>query len=260
MPAATLTAGESAKVAIIIDDLGNSLSQGKTLIDLPYPLTYSFLPRRPYSKRLARRAAAAGKEVMAHLPMQSAQPLNLGPGALTLELTQKQFQTSVRASIASIPHAKGVNNHMGSLLTRHPGHMAWLMQVLASMDRVVYFVDSRTTPRTVAAQIAREYFIPNISRHVFIDRSRREQHIKQRLKHLIKVARRNGYAVAIGHPYPATVRVLSEYLPSLAEHNIEIVPVAALIDLHMSRQAGQSAPGEAILPSPGFNREIRTLE
>ena len=132
--------------------------------------------------------------------MQSAQPLNLGPGALTLELTQKQFQTSVRASIASIPHVKGVNNHMGSLLTRHPGHMAWLMQVLASMDRVVYFVDSRTTPHTVAAQIAREYFIPNISRHVFIDRSRREQHIKQRLKHLTKVARRNGYAVAIGHP------------------------------------------------------------
>ena len=238
IPAATLMAEETAKVAIIIDDLGNNLDQGETLIDLPYPLTYSFLPRRPYSRRLAHRAAAHGKEVMVHLPMQSADQLNLGLGALTLELTQKQFQTSVRASMASIPHARGVNNHMGSLLTQHPGHMAWLMQVLASMDRVVYFVDSKTTPRTIAAQIAHEYFIPNISRDVFIDRSRREQDLKQQLEYLIKVAKRNGYAVAIGHPYPATIKVLSECLPSLIENNIEIVPVTALIDLRMSKQAG----------------------
>jgi len=242
LPVSNLLAGESLhnhetyKVAIIIDDLGNNFHHGRTLIDLPYQLTYSFLPNRPYSKRLAKRAASYGKEVMVHLPMQSARQSNLGAGALTLELTQKQFQSSVQISIDSVPHARGVNNHMGSLLTQHPGHMSWLMEVLSSRSDNLYFVDSKTTPQTVASRIAQEHYIPNITRDVFLDNSRREQDINRQLKSLKKIAKRKGYALAIGHPYPATIKLLQNYLPTLLEHNIEVVPVTELIKRNFQQQ------------------------
>ena len=226
----------SYKVAIIIDDLGNNLRQGQELINLPYQLTYSFLPMRPYSKRLANLAATTGKEVMVHLPMQSATHANLGDGALTLELTQNQFQQSVRTSLDSVPHAKGVNNHMGSLLTQHPGHMSWLMEVLSAHQETLYFVDSKTTAMTIAGQIADEHLVPHISRDVFIDDSKEEKDIRKQLAYLIEVAKRKGYAVAIGHPYPQTVKLLSEYLPTLANQNIEVVSVTRLLKTRETSQ------------------------
>lgn len=227
---------ETYKVAIIIDDLGNNFEQGQALIDLPYQLTYSFLPNRPYSKKLANLAASNGKEVMVHLPMQSSRDSDLGPGSLTLELTQKQFQSSVQISIDSVPHARGVNNHMGSLLTRHPGHMSWLMQVLSSRSDNLYFVDSKTTAQTVASKIAKEHYIPNISRDVFLDNGRSEREISRQLEYLKSLAKRKGHAVAIGHPYPATIKLLTDYLPTLLEHNIEVVPVTELIKLNIQQQ------------------------
>jgi polysaccharide deacetylase 2 family uncharacterized protein YibQ len=232
----SLLVEETYKIAIIIDDLGNNLNRGRTLIDMPYQLTYSFLPKRPYSERLANMAASSGKEVMVHLPMQSSGRLDLGYGALTLELTQKEFQETVQISIDSVPHARGVNNHMGSLLTRHPGHMTWLMEVLSTRSDNLYFVDSKTTALTVASQIAKEHYIPNISRDVFLDSSNHEDDIKRQLKYLKKIAARKGYAVAIGHPYTSTIKLLRDYLPTLLEHNIEVVPVTKLIELRKQQQ------------------------
>lgn len=232
----SLLVEETYKIAIIIDDLGNNLNRGRTLIDMPYQLTYSFLPKRPYSERLANMAASSGKEVMVHLPMQSSGRLDLGYGALTLELTQKEFQETVQISIDSVPHARGVNNHMGSLLTRHPGHMTWLMEVLSTRNDNLYFVDSKTTALTVASQIAKEHYIPNISRDVFLDSSNHEDDIKRQLKYLKKIAARKGYAVAIGHPYTSTIKLLRDYLPTLLEHNIEVVPVTKLIELRKQQQ------------------------
>ncbi len=229
-------AQDTHKIAIIIDDLGNNLHQGQELINLPYQLTYSFLPMRPYSKRLAIMAATSGKEVMVHLPMQSSNHTALGDGALTLELTQQEFQQSVRISLESVPHAKGVNNHMGSLLTQHPGHMSWLMEVLSGYQESLYFVDSKTTAMTIAGQIADEHLVPHIARDVFIDSSKVEQDILKQLTYLTKVAKRKGYAVAIGHPYPTTVKLLSDYLPTLADQNIEIVPVTTLLNIHLATQ------------------------
>jgi polysaccharide deacetylase 2 family uncharacterized protein YibQ len=245
----TLASQKTYKVAIIIDDLGNNLHHGRELIDLPYQLTYSFLPNRPYSKRLANMAAAYGKEVMVHLPMQSARASKLGPGALTLELTQKQFQNSVHISIDSVPHARGVNNHMGSLLTQHPGHMSWLMEVLAGRTDNLYFVDSKTTARTVASRIAEEHYIPNISRDVFLDNSRSERDINRQLSRLKIIAKRRGYAVAIGHPYPTTIKLLTNYLPTLLEHNIEVVPVTELIRSNTQQQRWANLSPEYVLES-----------
>lgn len=228
--APSVMAQQSFKISIIIDDLGYSLKNGRELIDLPYQLTYAILPKRPFSVALANFAAAVDKEVMVHLPMQSMRSVDLGAGALTLDLTSEQFKHAVRESIASVPHARGVNNHMGSLLTRHPGHMAWLMDVLRESSQNLYFVDSRTTKATVAAQLAKEYYVPHLDRDVFIDNIPRKQNIAGQLRRLTQLAKEKGYAIAIGHPYPVTIAALKEYLPTLSGQNIKIVPITSLID------------------------------
>ena len=231
-----VAAQDAPKVAIIIDDLGNNYHHGRQLINLPYQLTYSFLPHRPFTLKLANMAASAGKEVMVHLPMQSSNAENLGDGALTLELTQKQFQQAVSTNINAVPYARGVNNHMGSLLTRHPGHMAWLMEVLASEHQGLYFVDSKTTAMTVAAKIAQEHLVPNFSRDVFIDDDPTEERIWFQLRRLNRLAKNKGYAIGIGHPRPATIKILTNYLPTLAKQGIEIVPITRLISLNPANQ------------------------
>lgn len=230
------TAQQPIKIGIIIDDLGNNLQHGRELIRLPYQLTYAILPKRPFSVALANFAVAADKEVMVHLPMQPMQSIELGAGALTLDLTSEEFKHAVRESIAAVPHAKGVNNHMGSLLTQHPGHMAWLMDVLSESNKNLYFVDSRTTKATVAARVAKEYYVPHVDRDVFIDNIQHKKQISGQLQRLTKLAKENGYAIAIGHPYPATIQALKEYLPTLSEQNIEIVPITELVDTELAYQ------------------------
>ena len=226
---------DTIKIAIIIDDLGNNYSVGKRLIDMPYQMTYSILPRRPFTVRLANLAADHGKEVMVHLPMQSSEYQDLGNGGLTMDLSKRQFIRAVQESIESVPHAKGVNNHMGSLLTRHPGHMAWLMEALMLKNEKLYFVDSRTTAQTIAGQIAREHFVPNIARDVFLDHTQNRDDINKQLVYLLRLAREKGYAVAIGHPYTETIESLRWFLPTLAEQGIEVVPVTTLVESNQER-------------------------
>lgn len=248
--ATAAVAQDTPKIGIIIDDLGNELRYGRELIQMPYQLTYSFLPHRPFTPRLAKMAASAGKEVMLHLPMQSLQPAALGNNALTLELTQQQFQKIVIDSIQAVPHVKGVNNHMGSLLTRHPGHMAWLMEILALQDSGLYFVDSRTTSMTIAAQIAKEHFVPSITRDVFIDSEPEAKQIWSQLRRLTRIAEKKGYAVAIAHPYPTTIKILTEYLPLLNKQGIELVPITQIIKLNSANRWPQYS---SLLPPAAKN-------
>ena len=119
---------------------------------------------------------------------------------------------------------------MGSLLTRHPGSMAWLMQAIGSRGDL-FFVDSRTTAATVAEQLAGEFGIPNIRRKVFLDNERDSDAIDAQFRRLLALARRDGTALGIGHPYPETLALLQQELPRLHEYNIELVPVSRLIEI-----------------------------
>lgn len=242
-------------VAIVIDDLGNRHDLDDRVVALPGPVTCAFLPHTPYAARLARRAHAAGKEVMLHLPMQSVEGLRLGPGALTLHMTQTEFLRSLRASLASVPYVSGVNNHMGSLLTRHPGHMDWLMQALHA-NGSLYFVDSRTTRATVAQMVAGEDGVPNTRRDVFLDNVAEDSAIVARVHELIAKARHHGAALAIGHPYPATVRVLERVLPLLRQARVRLVPVSELI--RIEQEDGRSQTWRVSLsPSPRAAKSSR---
>lgn len=196
---------------------------------LPGAVTYAFLPHTPHSDSQARIAHKMGKEVMLHLPMQAISSNQLlGPGSLMLDMDRKQFGKVFRADLASIPFAAGVNNHMGSLLTRHPGHMQWLMEEIRQQKNL-YFVDSRTTRYTVANQLAQEFHVPSRQRDVFLDDDPDPTAIIFQFKRLIKIAKLHGSAIGIGHPHKTTIRTLNQLLPQLERLHISLVPVSELI-------------------------------
>ncbi len=231
-----VSAGSPA-IAIIIDDLGNSLSVGQRVINADWKITCSILPARPYSIELAKLAHHKGKEVMVHLPMQADNSLQLGYGALTMGMQKQDFIFTINASIDAVPYARGINNHMGSLLTRHQDHMDLFMQTLANRDDYLYFIDSKTSASTIAGNIASEYHIPNLVRDVFLDtKAHDKEFVKKQIKRLIKIAKHQGYALAIGHPHDSTMQALDQELSKLGKENIRLVTVSELIEIAKTKQ------------------------
>lgn len=218
-----------ALIGLIIDDLGDRLGDGITAIELPGAVTYAILPQTTYSRRLAELAHSAGKEVMLHQPMQAMNGKRMGPGGMGLHMTRQALLETLDANLASVPHVSGINNHMGSLLTRHPGHMAWVMEALRERGNL-YFVDSTTTHRTVALQVAGEHQLPSMRRNIFLDHHPDEGAILRQFVRLIEQARNSGHALAIGHPYPETLAVLHKVLPHIEQFGVRLVPVSELIE------------------------------
>ena len=239
-----------AALAIVIDDMGYAYQAGLRALDLPGQITYAMLPYAPHSKQLAELAHQRDKEIILHLPMQAREAQDLGPGGLTLHMSEQQFKQSVNDSLDAVPYVKGINNHMGSLLTRHPGHMRWLMEVMHAHGNL-YFVDSRTTTKTVAHIIAHELKVPHISRDVFLDATPHNKHyVKKELKRAIRLAKRQGFALAIAHPYVETLDVLQKELRKLNYSRVELVSVGALIEQVIASEA-DSNPQTAARQAPG---------
>ena len=227
--AAPTGAGTPAYIALIIDDLGNHEASGERVIALPGPVTCSILPHTPYSRVLAERCKRAGKEVMLHLPMQpDSNDRQPGPGRLEQGLGRVQVNERVREGLATVPFAIGVNNHMGSHLTRHLVYMHWVMASLRDAGNF-YFVDSFTSPSSVALRVARANGLQSVGRDVFLDHTPTRAHVREQLGELKAIARRNGLALAIGHPHAATLSELEQALPLLAAEGIILVTVSDLI-------------------------------
>lgn len=222
-------------ISIIIDDMGALIKRGTRAVQLPGPVAYSFLPHSTYTNRLARLAHSHNKEVLLHLPMQSVDSQPLGSGGLSLNMTQHEFVQTLQNDLKSVPHAIGINNHMGSLLTRHPGHMLWLMQAMHK-NGDLFFVDSRTTSNTVALKVAGENGIPSIPRNIFLDHDKDVANINKQFDKMIRHARKTGTALAIGHPYKSTLSVLEKRLPELEGMRIQLIPVSAMIKLSKMRK------------------------
>lgn len=222
-------AAPSARIAIIIDDLGYHLAAGQRAIQLPGPVTYAILPGTPRARLLAETAHDSGKEVLLHLPMQAVG--YSGPveaGSITLDMSRERIRSVFAAAIDSVPFAIGVNSHRGSLLTRHPGHMRWLMEEIRERDEF-FFIDSFTTHASIALQIADEAGVAAIKRDVFLDHQKTADAISFEFERLKSVARRRGVAVGIGHPHAATLEILERELPKLAAEGIELVAISELL-------------------------------
>lgn len=216
------------RLAIIIDDIGNDRTDDEAVLRLPGPLTVSVLPHLPLSTEIADEAARRGDEVMLHLPMQPdseaspSETIELRPGMPSAEV-----RTAFAAMLATVPHALGVNNHEGSRATADPRLMSALMPLLK--QRGLFFVDSRTSPSTVAYDAARRYGVPAASRKVFLDDSVNKNAIEKQIDLAVHDADRGGEAIAIGHPHPETIVALRDMLPRLKERGVQLVFASDLV-------------------------------
>ncbi|MEX2335226.1 MAG: divergent polysaccharide deacetylase family protein [Pseudohongiella sp.] len=216
------------RLVIILDDIGNNAAAGERAVNLPGAVTYAVLPFTPHGQTLANMAHEAGKEVMLHAPMSNLAGMALGEGGLTLTLTEEEFINTLRAAIADIPHIAGVNNHTGSELTAAVQPMQWVMRELKQQG--LFFVDSMTTGNSVAGETAIELQVPSLKRHVFLDNEATPEAIDREFQRALDIARQQGFAVAIGHPYPATLDYLEQALLTLPEHDITLVSASALLE------------------------------
>lgn len=215
------------RLAIIIDDIGYNLALGKRTADLNGDFTLAILPFTPHGTELAERAHQRGKEIMLHAPMSNRHQYPLGRGGLTSGMQRAEFLAVLRQNLANIPYIKGLNNHMGSLLTEQAEPMRWLMAELKT--RHLYFVDSRTSAQTQALLMAEQTNLPSRKRDVFLDDEQSPAAIKSQLLRALKQAQQQGSAIAIGHPYPATLAQLEQLQPLLQQHHVQLVRVSQLM-------------------------------
>jgi polysaccharide deacetylase 2 family uncharacterized protein YibQ len=215
-------------VTVIIDDMGLDRARSQRVVALPGPLTLSYLP---YSRDLAGQVAAgraAGHEIMLHLPMEpQGGDVDPGPNALTLALSPADAASRLRTNLDAFDAYVGVNNHMGSRYTEdRPAMQAVLKEI---QRRGLLFVDSRTSGRSVGLETARQLKMPAAGRDVFLDNDHAPGAIRAQLARLEAAAKRNGAAIAIGHPHDATIEALAEWLPTVAGKGFDLVPVTHVV-------------------------------
>jgi polysaccharide deacetylase 2 family uncharacterized protein YibQ len=228
-----LTHAQPVRIAIVIDDIGYRYTD-KHVLSLPGAITYSILPHTPYGKRIATKANAKNKEVMLHIPMEAENGKKLGPGALTSNMNEAEILASLNASLAEVPFAIGINNHMGSRLTQLDEPMTWTMNFLKQHH--LLFLDSKTSPYSKAGSIAKLVGVPVKNRHVFLDNQLTDSYITKQFQSLIKHAKSQKVAIAIAHPHPETIQALKRLIPTLAQNNIELVPLSTLYSTLTSYQ------------------------
>jgi polysaccharide deacetylase 2 family uncharacterized protein YibQ len=230
-------------ISIIIDDLGIDRTLGERALQLPGAVTFAFLPHSPHGQDLAMLAHEIDREGMLHLPMQAIDNRKVDTGALMQGQSRAEFLATLRNDLQQLPHIRGVNNHMGSLLTQLPEQMEWLMEELAR-HKDLFFIDSRTTPDTVAYRYAKYEGLPSLKRNVFLDNDTDIAAINRQFIRLLAIARLRGSAVAIGHPYPETLTYLENMLPALPLLGIKLLPASQLIEHKtlMAQRQKRSAP------------------
>lgn len=231
--AATSAQAKPTRIAIVIDDIGYRNTDKHALL-LPGAITYSILPQTPYGKKIAIMANANQKEVLIHIPMEAENGKKLGPGALTSNMNKEEVYASLNESLAEIPFAIGINNHMGSHLTQLVEPMSWTMGFLKQHH--LLFLDSKTSPYSKASIIAQKLGVPVKGRHVFLDNQLTEHYINKQFQSLIRHAQNQDFAIAIAHPHPETIQALIRLIPTLQQNNIELVPLSFLYSTPTNNQ------------------------
>lgn len=214
----------AGRIAIVIDDFGY---QDQALIrafcDLPQPITFSIFPGERHTAWTARRATEKNHGVMVHLPMEPVgyPEHNPGPDAIFVDDAPEKIAALTQNALAAVPHARGMNNHMGSRVTQNAAAMKAVLQIVKQRD--FFFVDSRTSPRSVAYAIAREMGIRSGRGALFLDLAADEGAIAKQLYALAARARQEGAAIGIGHAKRETLRALQRVLPALEEQGFAFV-------------------------------------
>lgn len=228
-PALNDASGEKPRLALIIDDLGQNPARDDRVLAFNGPVALAILPDTRHAATLAQRAHSAGKTVMLHLPMAPAG----GPYAWRPELPSEELQRRLDSALAAVPHASGLNNHMGSQMTDQRQPMAELMATL--QQRHLFFLDSRTNPQTVAAASAQEIGLASLSRDIFLDDDPSPEAVARQFAAALELARKQGSVVIIGHPHRSTLEMLERELPRLGQQGIAWIDIGQMIATRSNR-------------------------
>ena len=219
------------RIAIIIDDIGYDRKMPLELYKLDPGITFSVLPFSPFGRSISQKLTAKGAQLMLHLPMEPVEypEINPGPGALLSSMTPDKLLDQLRKNLKDVPGVVGVNNHMGSKLTTQSDKINQIFTVLKKEG--LFFIDSRTSPESKGKTSARLLKLKFAQRDVFLDNVQDVTYITGQLQSLIRIARKHGTAIGIGHPYKATLQTLEIELPKL-KGKIRIVPASSLTHVH----------------------------
>lgn len=228
-------------VAIIIDDMGQDLNFMRELVNLKVPLTVAILPDAEQAVDTAKMAVSHQLEVIIHLPLEAFNGQMAGSGAdglITTSMSQEEIWARLESSWERLPVARGLNNHMGSKGTASQYVMEIIMEFLKQKN--LFFIDSKTSPKSIAYDLALKRQVPAASRQVFLDADEDRGKIKDRLFELFALARKNGQALGIGHPFEDTLRVLKTYLPEAKNYGVELATCSQLIKRQQEISVRQS--------------------
>ena len=225
------------RIAIVIDDLGLGRAQTEQATALAAPVTLSFMA---YAEDLPRQTAAArraGHELLLHVPMEPVQHgIDMGPNGLAVGLGRDEILRRLRWDLGRFAGYVGINNHMGSRFTADEAGMTIVLEELKA--RGLFFLDSRTAASSVGALVARRLGVAHAERDVFLDDEPSAVAIMHRLAQLEATARRNGSAIAIGHPHDATLAALHTWTDSLADKDLSLVPVSEIVAARLADSQG----------------------
>ena len=211
-PRKALPAGSRAKLAIIIDDVGTD-EQAQKITALPVRVTPSIFP--PEYQRKDTRSLARGFEHYAiHLPMEASSAKN-NSATLRASDNYEKLQGVIAKLRADFPNAKFINNHTGSKFTADERAMQNLLR--AMNEHGFLFIDSRTSPATKAKAAMNELGMRYVHRDVFLDNQNSVAAVRKKLREAVALAKKQGYAIAIGHPKSSTLRALANSADILGE-------------------------------------------
>ena len=218
--------GTGGSIVLIIDDLGFDGQSLERVMALDANVNCAILPNGTRASEFAEALNERGFEILVHLPMQPKGSEAPGRNAILTSMSDDEITRATRENIQAIPYARGLNNHMGSLATTDRRVMT---SVLRAMPDGMYFIDSRTTGGSVAADVARELNVRTATRNIFLDDVASERAVRKQLAELADAAQKRGVAIGIGHPYPVTMRVLAEELPELKARGFRFIRASEVV-------------------------------
>lgn len=219
------------QIALVIDDFGNDMKGTEQMLQLPVKLTVAVMPFLPTTKKDAEAAHKKGHDVIVHLPMEPMRGKTkwLGPGAILTKSSDEEIRNLVEAAIDDVPHAIGMNNHMGSRATADKRVMRIVLQVCK--ERGLFFLDSRTSYHTVVPKVAEEVGVPVLHNDVFLDDVYSRRYVMRQLTSLKKFLQKQDSCVVIGHVGPQgiiTSSALKDAIPEL-QSNATFVPLSHML-------------------------------
>ncbi|MGH6932230.1 MAG: divergent polysaccharide deacetylase family protein [Dongiaceae bacterium] len=224
-------------IAVVIDDVGvNNPRNTARVVALPAPLTLALMSYAPNAAELAASARSAGHELLVHLPMEPEDgTLSTGPNAMRTDLSDAELRQRLQWALTRFEGYVGISNHMGSEFTASEAGMSVVLQEVH--DRGLLFLDSKTTAASVGPAVASRLGLPFAERDVFLDNETTVGAVWDQLSHLEDVARRKGYAIAIGHPHDGTLDALAAWLPTVEQRGFVLVPISMIVHRNLAKTA-----------------------